>query len=66
MMALVQQWQESGKEERQFASEQGITPWKIYYSPRGGGADRFAPRRRPRSSKRRGDLLAVRVISGTH
>ncbi len=65
MMGLVQQWRESGKSARVFAREQGVTPWTLYYWREVASHDRAARRRR-RSPTRRGSLVPVRVINGSH
>jgi transposase-like protein len=63
MVALVQQWKASGKGAREFARENGVTPWVLYYwrqrAARNGGPARGT--RRSRAVK----LVPVRVISGS-
>jgi len=61
MMALVEQWKESGKSARVFAREQGVTAWTLYYWRQVARPDR-APARHRRRSKRRVSLVPVRVI----
>lgn len=67
MVALVQQWKESGKGAREFARENGVTPWVLYYWRQ--RADSQTPRARRRKRRlptqpgRAARLMPVRVIS---
>jgi hypothetical protein len=66
MVALVQQWKESGKGAREFARKNGVTPWVLYYWRQRAASQTPEARRRkrrlPRQPVRSARLMPVRVI----